>query len=139
MRNYVVHRLESNAMKHEVPDENLDLNPHGAGSPETLAARTEMIREIAARLSGRELECLRLRAEDLTYSEIAQRLQICSGTVGALLTRAHRKIRETAGAASLPEIAAAVEQLCTQMSGVQAIDSRRRHSSRLAAPTRSVA
>lgn len=45
-------------------------------------------------LSPRELECVRLRTEDLRYEEIAMVLGLRSGTVGALLTRAHEKIRK---------------------------------------------
>jgi len=45
-------------------------------------------------LSPREAECVRLRAEDLRYDEIAAVLGLESGTVGALLARAHGKIRK---------------------------------------------
>jgi RNA polymerase sigma-70 factor (ECF subfamily) len=45
-------------------------------------------------LSAREIECVRLRAEDLHYEEIALVLGLQAGTVGALLTRAHMKIRK---------------------------------------------
>jgi DNA-directed RNA polymerase specialized sigma24 family protein len=40
------------------------------------------------------MECVRLRAEDLRYEEIAVVLGLHSGTVGALLARAHGKIRK---------------------------------------------
>ena len=45
-------------------------------------------------LSPREMECVRLRAEDLRYEEIAVVLGLQAGTVGALLARAHGKIRK---------------------------------------------
>jgi RNA polymerase sigma-70 factor (ECF subfamily) len=45
-------------------------------------------------LSPREIECVRLRTEDLSYEEIADVLGLKSGTVGALLARAHDKIRK---------------------------------------------
>jgi RNA polymerase sigma factor (sigma-70 family) len=48
-------------------------------------------------LSPRELECVRLRTEDLRYEEIASVLGLQSGTVGALLARAHGKIRKAVG------------------------------------------
>lgn len=48
-------------------------------------------------LSAREIECVRLRTEDLRYEEIAGVLGLQSGTVGALLTRAHMKIRKAVG------------------------------------------
>lgn len=48
-------------------------------------------------LSPREMECVRLRMEDLPYEEIAGALGLAVGTVGALLARAHEKIRKAAG------------------------------------------
>jgi DNA-directed RNA polymerase specialized sigma24 family protein len=45
-------------------------------------------------LSAREMECVRLRTEDLSYEEIAAVLGLQSGTVGALLARAHGKMRK---------------------------------------------
>ena len=48
-------------------------------------------------LSARELECVRLRTEDLSYQEIAAVLGLQAGTVGALLARAHGKIRKAVG------------------------------------------
>jgi len=47
-------------------------------------------------LSAREVECIRLRTEDLSYEEIAGVLGLQVGTVGALLARAHEKIRKAA-------------------------------------------
>jgi RNA polymerase sigma-70 factor (ECF subfamily) len=49
-------------------------------------------------LSPREMECVRLRTEDLRYEEIARVLGLQTGTVGALLARAHGKIRKAVGA-----------------------------------------
>jgi DNA-directed RNA polymerase specialized sigma24 family protein len=43
------------------------------------------------------MECVRLRMEDLRYEEIAAVLGLRAGTVGALLTRAHDKIRKAVG------------------------------------------
>jgi RNA polymerase sigma-70 factor (ECF subfamily) len=48
-------------------------------------------------LSTREMECVRLRTEDLRYEEIAAVLGLQTGTVGALLARAHGKIRKAVG------------------------------------------
>jgi RNA polymerase sigma-70 factor, ECF subfamily len=48
-------------------------------------------------LSAREIECVRLRTEDLRYEEIAGVLGLQAGTVGALLARAHGKIRKAVG------------------------------------------
>ena len=49
-------------------------------------------------LSPREIECLRLRMEDLRYQEIAGVMGLEAGTVGALLARAHNKIRKAVNA-----------------------------------------
>jgi DNA-directed RNA polymerase specialized sigma24 family protein len=43
------------------------------------------------------MECVRLRMEDLRYEEIAGVLGLSAGTVGALLARAHGKIRKAVG------------------------------------------
>jgi RNA polymerase sigma factor (sigma-70 family) len=48
-------------------------------------------------LSPREIECVRLRTEELRYEEIAGVLGLQAGTVGALLARAHEKIRKAVG------------------------------------------
>jgi RNA polymerase sigma-70 factor (ECF subfamily) len=69
----------------ESPDRRQDLDTH-------LHDR-ETLRQLSAALAPRELECVRLRAEGLHYDEIADVLAVRSGTVGALLTRAHAKIR----------------------------------------------
>jgi RNA polymerase sigma-70 factor (ECF subfamily) len=52
-------------------------------------------------LSGRELECVQLRAAGLQYEEIALVLNLQSGTVGALLTRAIAKLRRALSRESL--------------------------------------
>ena len=55
---------------------------------------------LPAGLSPREMECVRLRTEGLRYEEIAGILGLQAGTVGALLARAHSKIRSAAGSGS---------------------------------------
>lgn len=63
--------------------------------PEAYASRSELLKtRLYADLSPRETECVRLRAEGLRYEEIAGVLGLQSGTVGALLARAHKKIRQ---------------------------------------------
>jgi RNA polymerase sigma-70 factor (ECF subfamily) len=76
-------------------------NTAGSGhDPETDYRRVEALeRTLGTALSPREVECVRLRAEGLQYDEIAEVLGMRSGTVGALLTRAHKKMRQAAGAA----------------------------------------
>ena len=56
--------------------------------------RAELSRRAVELLSPRELQCFRLRAEGLKYREIAEILDLEPGTVGALLARGLRKIRQ---------------------------------------------
>jgi DNA-directed RNA polymerase specialized sigma24 family protein len=59
---------------------------------------TELLRDLAQMgLSPREIEAIRLRTEGLRYEEIASVLGLQAGTVGALLARAHGKIRKAIG------------------------------------------
>jgi RNA polymerase sigma-70 factor, ECF subfamily len=46
-------------------------------------------------LAPREQECIQLRAQGLEYREIATAMQIDIGTVGTLLNRAVRKLKQT--------------------------------------------
>lgn len=57
--------------------------------------QAEMFKHAISLLSPREQECVHLRIEGFGYNEIAEILQIRSGTVGALLTRALKKIRKS--------------------------------------------
>ena len=58
----------------------------------SLAELLARLREFG--LSPREIDCVRLRTENLSYDEIAAVLGLKSGTVGAFLARAHTKIRK---------------------------------------------
>lgn len=53
----------------------------------------QVLRHLETTLSRREWECFRLRTEGMRYDEIAARTNLASGTVGALISRALRKIR----------------------------------------------
>ncbi|MCX6632806.1 MAG: RNA polymerase sigma factor [Candidatus Solibacter sp.] len=82
----------------EVGMESLLNVPCPAHRPEAGAHVSELLqglRQIG--LSPREIECVRLRTEDLRYEEIACVLGLQAGTVGALLARAHGKIRKAMG------------------------------------------
>ncbi len=46
-------------------------------------------------LAPRERECITLRSQGLDYNEIASAMQISVGTVGVLLSRAIRKVKQT--------------------------------------------
>lgn len=102
LRNYLLdqHRTTN---KWEIIAENLDQMPGGAPNPEGMMKHSQMAREIEAKLSEREMDCLRLRAQGSGYAEIAEILGIRIGTVGALLARAQKKIlRETPGDPAIP-------------------------------------
>ncbi len=67
--------------------------PAPTASPEADYHRRRLASQLARVLSPRELECVRLRAEGLSYAQIADVLRVRSGTVGALLSRALVKCR----------------------------------------------
>jgi RNA polymerase sigma-70 factor, ECF subfamily len=92
-RNHLLTGFKSAAASREVAGAELDRLPLAEKSQESLIDCEERAREIRRRLSSRELECLRLRAEGLSYAEIADSLGIRCGTVGALLARVNEKLR----------------------------------------------
>jgi RNA polymerase sigma-70 factor (ECF subfamily) len=64
-----------------------------SSSPEVGYHQRQLARQLARALSPRERECVRLRAEGLSYAEIADVMRVRCGTVGALLSRALAKCR----------------------------------------------
>lgn len=96
-RNYVLDQKKAGS-RNEVGVESLRNMPGPAGHPETDSGAAELLHGLRqVGLSPREMECVRLRMEDLRYEEIAVVMGLSSGTVGALLARAHGKIRKAAG------------------------------------------
>lgn len=93
LRNHLLTKWNSAAEAREVVSERLDAIPGERVDPEALASRLQRAREIREQLTPRELECLRLRAEGLSYAEIGQVLEIRTGTVGAMLSRVTEKLR----------------------------------------------
>jgi RNA polymerase sigma-70 factor (ECF subfamily) len=86
--------------QHEIGLDSLRNTPGPGHNPETEYVRTEALEKaLGSALSPREIQCVRLRAEGLQYEEIAEVLNLRVGTVGALLARAHKKMREAADAA----------------------------------------
>lgn len=102
LRNYLLDRLKALASRREVVSEGLEDLPDRHEDPEQRLARQEMVRHFAAALTGRELDCLRLRGAGLSYVEIAAVMGIRHGTVGAFLTRAHRKLEQAAEGKDAP-------------------------------------
>lgn len=93
VRNYMLDRMKSAAVRQEVAVEQAESLPGCERDPQARVEGSETAREIAAELTTRELECLRLRSRGLTYDEIGQTLVISSGTVAAVLARVHAKLR----------------------------------------------
>ena len=98
MRNYLSDRFHSGASKREVTVEHLEQVAALSYDPEKMVQNTQTARDIVASLSRRELECLKLRTEGLSYGEIGEAMEVRLGTVSALLARAHEKLRKRAEA-----------------------------------------
>jgi RNA polymerase sigma-70 factor, ECF subfamily len=97
LRNYLLDTLKSASVKNEVAIDGIHDPADNYNDPEKHYQRTEMARELTRMLAPRELECVRLRAEGLSYDEVAVVLGLQQGTVGATLARAHKKIRRAFG------------------------------------------
>lgn len=98
LRNYLLDQIKAAPSRREVPTADVDnLTPQSNVNPENLLQRSQGAREIAKVLSGREFTCLTLRGEGLSYSEIAEVMDIRIGTVGATLARAQQKLRRYGG------------------------------------------
>jgi RNA polymerase sigma factor (sigma-70 family) len=92
--NYVLDQMKAGS-RNEVGVESLRNVPCPANHPEADGPVSDLLRGLLEiGLSPREIECIRLRTEDLRYEEIAVVLGLRAGTVGALLARAHGKIRK---------------------------------------------
>jgi RNA polymerase sigma-70 factor (ECF subfamily) len=96
LRNYLYDRATAVSLLREISFEHAETKPDLSPSPEQLAGGMQTAKQIANSLSERELQCLRLRTEGLSYGEIGVAMQVRVGTVGALLARAHDKIRRFA-------------------------------------------
>jgi RNA polymerase sigma-70 factor (ECF subfamily) len=104
LRNFLRDRMSSAAATREVAGENLDHMACDSHNPEALVKRSQTAREIAGSLSDRELECLQLRTEGLSYEEIGVAMAVRIGTVGAMLSRVHEKIRRRVVVDGDPEL-----------------------------------
>lgn len=92
-RNYAIDRIRAERSGCYIDLGDAARLPDDRCSLESEFERLETIRQIAALLAPRELECLQLRFEGFKYKEIAGILGIESGTVGAILARAFKKIQ----------------------------------------------
>lgn len=94
VHNYLLDRKDAAQTKREVFTVNAGEVPDGRLGPEATLQQAETAKEITSLLSRRELDCLRLRADGLSYTEIGAVLDMRPGTVSAHLTRVHVKLRE---------------------------------------------
>ena len=103
LRNHCFHLLKTAAMNREA-EGNIEDVADQRPDPERALRHKEMDRDVAAALTGRELDCFRLRAGGLGYAEIGEFMGVRAGTVGALLARAQKKLRllEFRGRATTP-------------------------------------
>jgi RNA polymerase sigma factor (sigma-70 family) len=63
-------------------------------SPGEVADVERLWSRLAALVTPKELECLRMRADGFTYAEIAEALSVQSGTVSVFLSRSREKAAE---------------------------------------------
>jgi RNA polymerase sigma-70 factor (ECF subfamily) len=91
--NYVLDRLKDYYTKNGSGLEEAQYLADPRYNPEDQIVRIEVAGVALRVLTRRELECLRLRSEGMSYKEIAEVMSIDSGTVGAFLARGLKKIR----------------------------------------------
>ena len=71
IHNYLLDRIGSAAVKRETLLTETDKMAEPKPGPEAMIELAPMAKEITSLLTGREMECLRLRSEELSYEEIA--------------------------------------------------------------------
>jgi RNA polymerase sigma-70 factor (ECF subfamily) len=96
LRNHLFDVRKASETRREVAIEHAGTATDPAQDPESRCRSSEASERLRRLLAPRELECVRLRAEGLAYSEIARVLSVRPGTVGAMLARAHDKARRIA-------------------------------------------
>jgi RNA polymerase sigma-70 factor (ECF subfamily) len=94
LRNFALDSLDRAAGKREVAGQHVEELPGRNDSPEIMVLQAQAAQQIASSLTSRELECVLLRAEGLSYREMADALKLSSGTIGALLNRVHKKLQD---------------------------------------------
>lgn len=93
LHNYLLDRMKEIRMaRRGVPGESYSRHDRDI---ERDCFRREIMRLVRTVLTAGEYKCLLLRNEGLQYTEIAAHLNLSSGTVGALLSRALGKLRRT--------------------------------------------
>jgi RNA polymerase sigma-70 factor (ECF subfamily) len=94
LHNYLLDRMRDCRNRYE---QSLEHAPAFVDSRQDVEAeylRGEVLAMARTALTPREFECFALRSQGMPYEEIASELQLRSGTVGALISRAVRKVRK---------------------------------------------
>ena len=94
MRRVIADWKNSTAMETEVPLEDAAATAQASDGEESVARVLPWAGSAGRILAPREQECIQLRAQGLEYREIATAMQIDIGTVGTLLNRAVRKLKQ---------------------------------------------
>ena len=94
LRNYLLDAMKAAHVKNEIGMDQMPEKRDHAEDPEQQYALAELSRQLLSSLTPRELECARLRAHGLRYSEIASVLSIRPGTVAALLSRCSARVQQ---------------------------------------------
>ena len=94
LRNHLIDANRAGQRRVEVGLEEIREPADTRDNLDTRLHARDTMRQLMTVLAPRERECVRLRSEGLRYEEIAEVLAVRSGTVGALLARAHSKIRK---------------------------------------------
>jgi RNA polymerase sigma-70 factor (ECF subfamily) len=93
LRSYLQENREGSRAPVTTSMEGLNEVPDRRQNPELDLHHREVWSRISSALSPREFECICLRAEGLSYLEIADVVGIRCGTVGVLLARGVKKLR----------------------------------------------
>jgi RNA polymerase sigma-70 factor (ECF subfamily) len=93
LRNQLLDARKKNDLVVDGAIDELVHRPDGQQDPEVLMRAQELYKVVLDSVTTRELECLQLRFEGLRYQEIATVLNIRSGTVGAMIARAVKKLQ----------------------------------------------
>jgi len=97
MHNYLSDRQKEYRVRNETSIDHIPTPLSQAENPERECLQHELLDLVRKTLTAREYACFRLRSDGLRYDEIAAMLRLRSGTVGALLSRAVRKMRLVLG------------------------------------------
>jgi RNA polymerase sigma factor (sigma-70 family) len=97
VHNRVLDVAVSTAKKREIPSESLPDVPDYRPGPEQAVHQVQAVAQIESLLTGREIDCLRLRARGMSYEEVGDALGVRAGTVSALLSRVYQKLRTSVG------------------------------------------